>query len=43
MIDANDTTGRSLLMIDFDHARYGYRAFDIVYNFNYQSISVRLL
>ena len=40
MVDANDTTGESLILIDFDNTRYGYRAFDFVYHFNYHSIGV---
>jgi len=39
MIDEDDTTGDSLILIDFDNTRYGYRAFDFVYHFGYQSVS----
>ena len=39
MIDENDKTGDSLVLIDFDNTKYGYRAFDFVYHFNYHSIS----
>ena len=39
MIDEDDTTGDSLILIDFDNTRYGYRAFDFVYHFGYQSLS----
>ena len=39
MIDENDKTGDSLVLIDFDNTKYGYRVFDFVYHFNYHSIS----
>lgn len=40
MLDANDTSGESLILIDFDNTRYGYRAFDFVYHFGYHSVFV---
>ena len=39
MIDEGDYTGESLILIDYDNTRYGYRPFDPVYFFNYLSIS----
>ena len=39
MIDEGDSTGDSLVLFDFDNTKYGYRAFDFVYHFNYHSIS----
>ena len=40
MIDENDTTGESLILIDFDNTRYGYRVFDLIYFLNYQAVSL---
>lgn len=40
MIDEDDSTGDSLILIDFDNTRYGYRVFDLIYFLNYQAVSL---
>ena len=37
MMDRNDTTGQSLILIDWDLCTYGYRVFDLAYYMFYGS------
>ena len=37
MMDRNDTTGQSLILIDWDLCQYGYRVFDLAYYMFYGS------
>ena len=36
-MDRNDTTGQSLILIDWDLCQYGYRVFDLAYYMFYGS------
>ena len=37
MMDDDDTSADSLILIDFDQTAYGYRAFDWAYHLHYAS------